>query len=152
MALLRSRSLGYLDEVSGAEPLGKSGLNILGVKFDVNAPGANRFIQRQAKHGTREPAVRDVIHARFSQGNVAEQAHLGLTQFLRRDFFGLHVFEIAQNDGPCLGNVIRSKLTLGFFGHALLRLNLVCQKNLLSALWVRRCLGLGVSISRHIEV
>jgi len=44
--LLRHRPLRDLHEVVGAEPLGESGLDLLGVKFDVNAPGANRFIER----------------------------------------------------------------------------------------------------------
>jgi len=49
-ALLRHGPLRNLHEVFGAEPLGKCGLDILGVKFDVNAPGANRFIEWQVKH------------------------------------------------------------------------------------------------------
>ena len=46
--LVRHRPLRDLHEVTGAEPLGKSSLDILGVKFDVNAPRVNPFIERQS--------------------------------------------------------------------------------------------------------
>jgi len=46
-ALLRHRPLRDLHEAVGTKPFGKGALDILGVKFDVNASRMNPFIERQ---------------------------------------------------------------------------------------------------------
>ena len=45
--LLRHRPLRDLHEAVGTKPFGKGALDILGVKFDVNASRMNPFIERQ---------------------------------------------------------------------------------------------------------